>query len=98
MILTIWLIVHGPSRGLPVITNNQAGNIIMECLSDRIDFFVENRQFARTRQEEGETEISKFGGYFIVLVRIGRQLIEIKNSSSRLAIAVDIHISVTFSC
>jgi competence protein ComEC len=34
------------SRGLPVITNNQAGNVVLEIDPGTIDVFVENEEFA----------------------------------------------------
>jgi beta-lactamase superfamily II metal-dependent hydrolase len=37
------------SRNLPVITNNQAGNIVLEIGSAEIDVFVENEDFAATQ-------------------------------------------------
>lgn len=35
-------------RGLPVVTNNQAGNIVLECLDGQIDIYVENSKFAES--------------------------------------------------
>ena len=35
------------SRKLPVLTNNQAGNIVLECGESRIDIYVENAEFAK---------------------------------------------------
>jgi len=35
-------------RGLPYITNNQAGNVILDAVSSGIDVYVENRAFAET--------------------------------------------------
>ena len=34
-------------RGLPFITSNQAGNIVLECEKDTIKIFVENESFAK---------------------------------------------------
>ena len=34
------------NRGLDVVTNNQAGNIVLECAAGRIDVYIENRRFA----------------------------------------------------
>ncbi len=36
------------NRGLLKITNNQAGNVVLEARSEGIDVFVENRKFAET--------------------------------------------------
>jgi len=38
------------SRGLPVITNNQAGNVVMEITSGKIDIYVENEKFAESAE------------------------------------------------
>jgi beta-lactamase superfamily II metal-dependent hydrolase len=35
------------SRKLPVVTNNQAGNIVLECEGDEIHVFVQNEKFAK---------------------------------------------------
>jgi beta-lactamase superfamily II metal-dependent hydrolase len=35
-------------RGLPVVTNNQAGNIVLECADGQIDIYVENSKFAES--------------------------------------------------
>jgi len=37
------------SRDLPVITNNQAGNIVLESTAAGMDLFVENHTFAKSR-------------------------------------------------
>jgi competence protein ComEC len=37
-------------RKLPVITNNQAGNIVLECANNQIDIYVENAKYAESRE------------------------------------------------
>jgi hypothetical protein len=37
------------SRGLPVITNNQAGNIVLDIGSGQIHVYVENEKFAKSQ-------------------------------------------------
>jgi len=37
-------------RKLPVITNNQAGNIVLNCANNQIDIYVENATFAESRK------------------------------------------------
>jgi competence protein ComEC len=37
------------TRNLPVVTNNQAGNIVLACENERIDIYVENEAFAKDR-------------------------------------------------
>jgi competence protein ComEC len=49
------------SRGLPVITNNQAGNIVLECGDGRIHIYVENEAFADSR--ECDPSITNAQGY-----------------------------------
>lgn len=40
------------SRGLNVITNNQAGNVVIEVGSGRLEVYVENENFARARNAD----------------------------------------------
>ncbi len=51
-------------RGLLKITNNQAGNVVMEPHSNGIDIFVENKKFAQTFQTHDITKLC-CGSYFI---------------------------------
>jgi hypothetical protein len=46
-------------RGLPVITNNQAGNIVLEISPNQIDVFVENEEFAATLDVKPEIRNSQ---------------------------------------
>jgi competence protein ComEC len=46
------------SRELPVITNNQAGNIVFDCANDQIDIYVQNPAFA----EACECDLEKKNG------------------------------------
>jgi len=51
-------------RGLIKITNNQAGNVVMEPHSTGIDIFVENKKFAQTFPTHDVTKVC-CGSYFI---------------------------------
>ncbi|MCG3126045.1 MAG: hypothetical protein CHACPFDD_00873 [Phycisphaerae bacterium] len=52
------------SRDLPIITNNQAGNIVLEPSGDGVDVFVENLECARTYESADLTRRSH-GCYFV---------------------------------
>jgi competence protein ComEC len=51
-------------RGLMKITNNQAGNVVMEPHANGIDIFIENKKFAETFNAHDAARIS-CGSYFI---------------------------------
>jgi competence protein ComEC len=49
------------NRGLRVITNNQAGNIVLDCRDNKIHFFVENEEYAKAN--DCDTTITNEQGY-----------------------------------
>jgi competence protein ComEC len=51
-------------RKIPIITNNQAGNIIMDAGEHGIDVFVENRSYAE-KHDGFDANKLKHGCYFI---------------------------------
>ena len=51
-------------RDLPIITNNQAGNIILESVDDGIDVYVQNARFANAHGAD-LTRINSFGDTYL---------------------------------
>jgi len=50
-------------RGLPFITSNQAGNVVLECKDGRINVFVENESFAKKAGQYSHIQNSQ--GYYL---------------------------------
>jgi len=51
-------------RDLPIITNNQAGNIILECEKEQIDVYVQNAKFAKA-QGADLSKTNSFGDTYL---------------------------------
>ncbi len=51
-------------RGLPIITNNQAGNITLNITSGSIDVYVENERYAATIRGDASVK-NALGEYFV---------------------------------
>lgn len=54
-------------RKLPVLTNNQAGNIVLECGKGRIDIYVENADFAKACKCDSSLTNSQGYAYYRTL-------------------------------
>ena len=54
-------------RDLPFITNNQAGNVVLEATSTGIEVYVENQNYA-AQWETCDSEKERYGCFFIGLV------------------------------